>query len=97
MKQVLQALAKTYAGPDFTASLYDDKVAQEQFFYESHPGSETPDENKKHMPLKERHVVAIYVGGLPYSTYQYEIDWFPAASSGSPEVGKYVSVEQWKP
>jgi len=100
VKLVLQAIAKTNGGPDFSANIFDDEAAAKtEYSHRTHPGNENPDEAKAQITLVEQHLVAGYDGGLLASgaPYPYEIMWYPSASTDSPNVGQYVGDEEWKP
>ncbi len=101
VKLVLQAVEKNNGDPNFSSNVYDDEaVAKTAFSYKSDPTGVTPSE----INAQEEHdLVAMYTGGIntdaKASTADdaYNIEWYPAAFPDSPNVGKYVSGEQWKP
>jgi hypothetical protein len=99
VKLVLQAVAKTKGDPDFSARIFDDEaVAKETFSHDTNPPPlEDPDEIRAATDRRGQHLVAIYSGGLKTLLYPYEIDWYPAAFTDTPNVGQYVDTEQWKP
>lgn len=106
VKLVLQALAKTNGGPNFTAWVLDDEaVANTKYSYDTNPGADTVDKMKAQQAAEEQHLIAGYTGGWD-TTYAhsstaddaYTISWFPAAIIDSPNVGQYVKFgEQFKP
>lgn len=102
VKLVAQALAQKKGDADFTVRFFDDQdIAAES--YQSDPGGpgsssdQTQAEMKDFLDRKGQHLVAIYGGGLPAALYPYELNWYPAAFTSTPNVGPYVGNEEWKP
>lgn len=94
VKQVLQALAHQHGSLDFSASVFDDEaVAQEAF--DEQENLEIGDDSSRQR--REQHLIAMYSGGLDTTGYPYLISWYPAAFTGSPNVGQWVDTEQWRP
>ncbi|MDP7735120.1 hypothetical protein [Mycobacterium paragordonae] len=103
---VVQAVAKTNGGPDFSAWIYDDEaVANTAYHSDTHPLELSLDEMKAFSLQEERHLLLDYQGGWDATNAHpstadaaYTITWFSAAGSPHPVVGKYSSEpEQWKP
>jgi hypothetical protein len=100
VKLVLQAVAKTDGGSDFSARILDDEaVASQAFSEETDPRlSQSPDEQREFEERKAQHLVAMYTGGLNTGLgYPYDVSWYPAAASDTPNVGRYVGSEEWRP
>ena len=99
VKLVLQAVADTDGGPDFSARIFDDEaIANEALSQEMNPPlGESPDETAAFEDLKGQHLVAMYAGGLATGVYPYELMWYPAAFTYTPNVGQFVASEEWKP
>lgn len=106
VKLVLDSLAKTDGGPNFSVEIYDDKdIANTAYYSDTHPLQLPLDELKAFWDQQEQHLVANYVGGwdINYAHSStaddaYTITWFPSAGSPHPVVGKYSSIpQQWKP
>jgi hypothetical protein len=100
VKLVLQAVAKTNGGSDFSARILDDEtIASQAFSEETDPRlSQSPDEQREFEERKGQHLVAMYSGGLNTGLgYSYDISWYPAALSDTPNVGQYAGSEEWRP
>ncbi len=101
VKLVVQALAKINGSPNFTANIYDDEVVANArtTLDPSSPGQPHPTVGPQ--AVQTQHYVASYEGRLPaenpYAEHPYEIWWYPAAYTDSPNVGRYVHGEPWKP
>ena len=100
VKLVVQAVAKTNGGHDFSAIVYDDAAVANTAY-----SLDTADPLHIHKATdqEQQHLVAFYRGGIDdgrasTADNAYEIDWYPAAFTSTPNVGKYVDMEhQWKP
>ena len=95
VKRVLEALATTTGGPDFSASVFDDRtLAADDFAHRADPPAEASQAVRER---RAQHLVATYAGGLTANLYPYELDWYPAALSSTPRVGPHIGAEQWEP
>ena len=93
VQRVLEALATTTGGPDFSASVFDDRtLAADDFAHRADPLAAQPVQERR-----AQHLVATYAGGLTANLYPYELDWYPAALSSTPRVGPHIGAEQWEP
>jgi hypothetical protein len=100
VKLVLQAVAKTNGSGEFSARILDDEAtASQAFSEETNPRvSQSPDEQREFEERKAQHLVAMYTGGLNTGLgYPYDVSWYPAAASDTPNVGRYVGSEEWRP
>lgn len=95
VKRVLEALATTADGPDFSASVFDDRtLAADEYAHRADPPVEASPAVRDR---RAQHLVATYAGGLTANLYPYELDWYPAALSTTPRVGPRIGAEQWEP
>lgn len=97
VKLVLRAVARTNGGdPNFSADVFDDEsTANTAYSYDTSNGiGVNASDLKAQADQEKQHCVAMYNGGV---NNEYEIAWYPENLVSSPNVGKYVSYEQWKP
>lgn len=97
VKLVIQAVAKTNGGPDFSASVYDDEAVANTAY-----SLDTVDRFRKSTDQEGLHLVAMYTGGIDdgrASTADdaYEILWYPAAVANTPTADKCAREHRWKP
>jgi hypothetical protein len=100
VKLVVQSIAKTTtSGPDFSARIFDDEaVAAAYLSQETDPSlGQSRDEISEYLDERGQHLVATYQGGLQIGEWKYHIAWYPGAFTDTPNVGPYVSSEEWKP
>ena len=105
VKLVLQAIAKDNGGPNFSARIFDDEAVANNYLSDKSDPPLDQGVVKEHNAQEEQHLIATFVGGIDQDTAQpstadtaYNISWFPAAFTGSPNVGQYVELfDQWKP
>jgi len=103
-KLIVQAIAEGNNSPDFSVYIFDSAAAAEMIISPySIPITELND-IKAHKAEKDRHLVALYSGGFDIDTARastadsaYQLLWYPAASTDSPAVGKYLGREVWRP
>jgi len=104
VKLVVKALAKQNGSTDFTANIYDDEAtAKAGANYYSNPSTDQA-EIKAKSDQRGQHLVASYSGGIDEITAKvstadsaYVLNWYPGAFKDTPNVGKYVGNEQFKP
>jgi ABC-type glycerol-3-phosphate transport system substrate-binding protein len=98
VKLIVQAVAKTNGDPDFSAYVYDDEAVANTAY-----ALNTADPLHTATDQESQHIVALYIGGLDdgrVSTADdaYQIYWYPAASTDTPDAAKYTHMElRWKP
>jgi hypothetical protein len=98
VKLVVQAVAKTNGDPDFSANIYDDEAVANTAY-----ALNTADPFHTATDQESQHLVAMHIGGLDdgrVSTADdaYQIYWYPAASTDTPDAAKYTHMElRWKP
>jgi hypothetical protein len=105
VKVVLQEIAKDNGGPDFSARVFDDEAVAKTYLSDKTDPPLDLDVRKAHNAQEEQHLIAGYLGGIDAYSAQpstaasaYNISWFPAAFTSSPNVGQYVKLnDQWKP
>ena len=98
VKLVLQAVADKTATLTSRQGSSMMKPSLTKFSQEMNPPlGESPYETTAFEDLKGQHLVAMYSGGLTTGLYPYEVDWYPGAFTGTPNVGQYVDFEEWKP
>lgn len=97
VKLVTQALAQQNGGVDFSAKFYDDQsVAKEALASDPGSGNHTvPD--KASLDFLGQHLVGIYSGGIEVNPSPYQLAWYPGAFTNTPNVGRWVGYEDWKP
>lgn len=103
VKLVLRAVAKTNGDPNFSADVFDDEnTAKTAYQYDTNGSDATASDLRAHHAQAEQHEVAMYDGGIADAKSSaaddaYSIGWYPSAFTSTPNVGRYVSFEQWKP
>jgi hypothetical protein len=106
VRSVLEDIASTHGGdPNFSADVYDDDgLAKTEYANLGTPLADP--EGVRALDVDEQqHLVAMYDGGIDQNSAQpgtgesaYSISWYPSADEGTPNVGKYVALdERWKP
>lgn len=100
VKLVTQAIARMDGAADFSAKFYDDQTVANVAFT-TDPGSGNrgtkPPLDKAALDERGQHLVAIYSGGLEMQPSPYQMMWYPGAFTVTPNVGRWVSNEDWKP
>ncbi len=103
---VLEDIARSNGGPDFSAFVFDDRALAEQQFHhfwsyvhDKPLDALSPGEYEQLDEKKRLHSIAMYIGGNnpEGEGSSYEIFWFPDAEPDDPDVGKYTGSQQWKP
>lgn len=100
VKQVLRVIASVNPGPNFSAYIWDEILAaQTEVAYQSMPDRFSDEQFSAKETRNEFDLIARYEGGLVFADEPpaYVVSWFPHAGAQSPEVGRWVSAEPWRP
>ena len=103
VKTIIKDLAAKKGVKEFSANIYDNADVAAQDYNMTLPNGKADGQTK--LAEQGQHLVAEYDGGIDMDTAQvsredkaYTISWYPGADKTTPNVGKYVSIdEQFKP
>ena len=88
----------TEKGAKISINILDDKKALD-LMYKSHYGVNNLGRilNKSELKTLEKHSVASFSGELETDMYKNSLYIFPSADKNTPQVGKYVSIDEYNP